>query len=387
MKPGQVALLAAIGLLAGCQSTHVAPAGSQGAKLEADESRLLIRVNEEQGMLDGSGFVVHWPEVDAYLNGLVTRLHPGPLVDGAHLRVQVLVDPTVNAFALPNGMIYIHTGMLARLENEAQLATILGHELTHATNRHGLQNYRNVKNQSAFLATITVGTGGIGGLLGGLGAMASVSGYSQDLEREADQAGFRLVCAAGYDPRESPKVFRILLEESKRSKLKEPFFFASHPRLQERIASFDQLITALPPAQRTGRIDRAEYEAILPPVLLANAQAAQRAGDFDFAQTCAEHCLRLQPDNPAAAFQLAEVHRKRGKGDDQTTALRLFRELVARHPDFAEGHRGLGLSLLKSGDKPAAAQAFHRYLNLRPAAPDRAYIESFLQQCENKSSS
>jgi beta-barrel assembly-enhancing protease len=65
--------------------------------------------------------------------------------------------------------------------------------------------------------------------------------------------------------------------------------------------------------------------------------------------------------------------------------LHLFRDLTDRHPDLPEAQRGLGLVLLKNGDKAGAAAAFRRYLALRPAADDRAYIESFLQQCDQNS--
>lgn len=356
-----------------------------GLKLEKDERQLWRRVEEECSTLDHSGFVAPWPEAEAYVNQVLNRLHPEPLPSGAKLHVQILVDPTLNAFALPNGAIYIHTGMLARLENEAQLAAVLSHELTHAAERHGIKTYRSVKHHTAFLATLTVGTGGIGGLLGGWGVMASVSGYSRDLEREADKEGFALLVAGGYDPREAPKVFRTLLAESKRSKIKEPFFFGSHPRLTERIDSYDQLVAALPSPRRTSGVTApAEYAAILPRVLVANAEAASRAGDFDFARACAEHCLQLQAGDPSASFQLAEVFRKRDGQGDAALALARYRELVAAHPDFAEAQRGLGLLLMKTGDTVAASDAFARYLALRPAAADRAYIESFIQQCQRK---
>ena len=69
---------------------------------------------------------------------------------------------------------------------------------------------------------------------------------------------------------------------------------------------------------------------------------------------------------------------------DAAAALKLYRELAAAHPDFAGAQRGLGLGLMKAGDKPAAAVAFRRYLTLQPAADDRGYIESFLLQCEKQ---
>jgi predicted Zn-dependent protease len=323
--------------------------------------------------------------VEAYLNAVLRQLYAHPLREGSHLSVKVIVDPTLNAFALPNGALYIHTGMLARLENEAQLAAVLSHEVTHAIHRHGLKNYRNIKNQSAVLAAFTVSTGGLGALLGGVGMMASVSGYSQDLEREADAVGFKMMVECGYDPRESSKVFRTLLAESKRSKIKEPFFFGSHPKLAERIASYDQLVGALPPSQRQGRTEAAAYTEILPRVLLGNSEAASRVRDFDFAQTCAERCLLLQPDNGDARFQLAEVFRRRDGESDAATALRHYRELVSRDPNFATAYRGMGLTSMKLGDKAAAAAAFERYLLLLPAAEDRAYIQIYLDQCQTKS--
>jgi predicted Zn-dependent protease len=378
----KLCLLLALGFTAGCETTNIKPATEGNLRLAEDERRLWFRVEQEQAAIDTSGFIAPWPEVDKYLNDVLRGLHAPSLSEGAPFRVHVIVDSSLNAFALPNGALYIHTGMLARLENEAQLAAVLGHEITHATHRHGLKSYRNIKNQSAILAAFTVSTGGIGGLLGGVGMMASVSGYSQDLEREADRAGFRMMIASGYDPRESAKVFRILLAEAKRSKIKEPFFFGSHPKLSERITSYDQLVAALPGDQRQGRTDAEAYAAILPRVLIGNAEAALRARDFDFAQASAERCLALRPNDPEAVFQLAEVFRRRDHDGDAANALSHYRELALRSPDFAGAHRGMGLTAFKLGDKAAALSAFQRYLSLAPAADDRAHVESYIQQCQ-----
>ncbi len=379
------ALLAALLLAAGCETTRVAPATGGDLQLAEDERRLWLRVEQEHRAIEQSGFVASWPEVETYLNDVLRTLHPVPLREGTPFHIRVIVDPTLNAFALPNGAMYIHSGLLARLENEAQLAAILSHEITHATHRHGLLSYRQVKNQTAFLAAFTVGTGGIGGLLGGVGVLASVSGYSQDLEREADRVGFRMLVERGYDPREAPQVFRLFRAEAKRSKLKEPFFFGSHPRLSERIASYEQLVAALPPERRQGERRTDAYRAILPRVLVENAAAALRAGDFDFAKSCAELGLELQPDHLAARFQLAETLRRRDAAGDASAALAAYRALVTQDRSHAEAHRGIGLVALKLGEKTEAAAAFRRYLELRPAADDRAYIETYLRQCETDS--
>jgi predicted Zn-dependent protease len=384
MKTRALATTLALGLLTACETTNLAPTVGVNAQLEDDETRLWARAREEEAILDQSGFLLRAPETEAYLNGVMARLRPPTLAGGAQVHLKVLVDPHLNAFALPDGTIYVHSGILARLENEAQLATVLGHELTHATHRDGLKQVRDLKNKTAFMAAFNAGTLGAGGLFGALGAAASVSGYAQDLERAADTSGFELMAGAGYDPRESVKVFRVLLAEVNRSKLREPYFFGSHPRLAERLASYEHLVAALPDGRREGRIAADDYDAHLPDLLAGNAEAAQRAGDHDFAVASAERLLRIRPDEPRGSLLLAEIHRKGGSERELAEALRLYRDLNHEAPELADPYRGLGLVLLKQGAKAEAAAAFRHYLQLAPQAEDRAHIEKSLQLCENQ---
>jgi tetratricopeptide (TPR) repeat protein len=116
-------------------------------------------------------------------------------------------------------------------------------------------------------------------------------------------------------------------------------------------------------------------------VLALNAEAALQAADFEFADDCARQFLQARPGDPRMLFLLVEVRRKRAEKNDLAEALRLAEELRAQHPGFPDTYRSLGLLHLKAGRKPEAAAAFRRYLELSPAAPDRTYIENFLQQC------
>jgi len=392
MKPRSsfaTGLAIAIAALVGCQSTNMAPIRESTLKLEPDEERLWARSVEEEGALARSGLVADLPELEAYLTGIVDRLHPEPLPGGGRFHVRVLVDPTLNAFAMPNGAIYVHTGMLSRIENEAQIATILAHELSHTTHRHGVRGMRSIKNKTAFLMTFTVGTGGIGGgvlgILGAVGTMASVSGYSQDLEREADMEGFKRLVATGYDPRESPKVFQLLLEEAKRAKFKEPFFFGSHPRLEERIASFNEMARKFPSGEAAGALAAGEYERIVAPALPLNAAAALHAGDFDLALANVHRGQARTPDEPGLGFIAAETYRKRAGDGDAALAVESYARILAQHPGFADAHRGLGLMRMRAGDRAGAADSFRTYVKLSPDASDRAYIEEFIKQCEQES--
>lgn len=353
--------------------------------LADDEQRLWQRADEESDTLNRSGLLVNDPALEGYLNDVLAKLYREPLPRGGRLHLRVLTDPTLNAFALPDGSLYIHTGMLSHLENEAQLATVLAHELTHTTHRHALKGFRHLKNQTGFLATFSGVTGGAGALLGLLSTAAAVSGYSKDLEREADREGYRLLVAAGYEPRESAKVFQLLLDETKRSKIKQPYFFGSHPRLTDRRDTFAELARAQPAGAADARVADAEYTAALAGVFRLNATAALQAGDHDAALFSIRRHLALHPDNLTALLIEADIHRRRNAEGDAALALAAYRR-IADSPDAPAGaHRGIGLVLFKQGDKAGAATALRRYLELAPAAADRAYIEDYLTLCEANS--
>jgi len=367
-------------LLSGCMSTDLTPYQADSANaLEPDEQRLWARSLEEENVLDQSGFRASLPACEAYLNRIVARLKPDPLPNGTTYHVRILIDPTINAFALPNGVVYVHSGLITQLENEAQLATVLGHELTHTTHRHGLKSLRKAKNASAFYASITVGTYGLGAFIGGIGATASISGYSQDLERDADQGGFDHMIAAGYDPRESVKTFVILRDEAKRSNIKEPFFFGSHPRLEERIASFNALIQALPEARRAGDTETVAYNRELLPVFKLDAEAALQAGDFEQVRISVARIIAQTPGDASARLLLAESLRKRNGPGDLKTARDSLESITHDDPSLAAAWRELGLVQMKSGAQAESNRCFARYLELSPQAADRVYIESFIK--------
>src|SRR5713101_6822538 len=138
-------------LLAGCASTSVPPIGYLGKPFrpEPDERQLWSDAEKEEEKLAKLGKTYDDPLLEDYLSGVAAKLVPDEAQKaGAPApRIAVFRDPTLNAFALPNGKVYIHTGLLSRVENEAQLSMILGHELTHVTNRHALMFNRDAQNK------------------------------------------------------------------------------------------------------------------------------------------------------------------------------------------------------------------------------------------------
>src|SRR5205809_3510530 len=160
---------------------------------------LLDKVNQADREFERKGLVFNDPDTNAYIEEIGQKMVPEGPLENVKWRFRVLRDAEPNAFALPNGSIYIHSGLLALIPNEAQLASILGHEVTHVTNRHGYLENRSYRKKVAAINILSA-VGGVAGGFGGIGGaavsgvlgtlvpgmmVASIYGYSRELEREA----------------------------------------------------------------------------------------------------------------------------------------------------------------------------------------------------------
>jgi predicted Zn-dependent protease len=396
--------------LVSCVTIGMPPIGAGGKpfQLEEDEKQMWRNAEEIERQIRKSGILYEDDQLDAYLNAIVQKLI-APDVQALGLRpyVKVIQHPLLNAFALPHGVIYLHTGILARMENEAQLATVLGHELTHFTHRHTVTQMRNEQNKQALqeallrvmqaallvnsnspyvgrqfrelMAGLTVG------LTGAIWALASVRGYSRELEAEADEEGLKVMIQAGYDPNEAPKVFEQLQQELDARKIEAPFFFGTHPRLQERVGHYRQLLNAqyIQQAQEAGRFKNAE--AFLNATLqlrLDNAVLDLHIGRLKTARAAIERHLQWQPHNPRTYFLLGEVYRR--SEDEQTTqrAVAAYQEAARRDATYAEPHRELGFLYRAQNRLEQARTEFELYLALSPQAVDVPIIKGFLADLE-----
>jgi len=143
----------------------------------------------------------------------------------------MVVDSAVlNAFALPGGYVYINRGLLAHLNSEAQVASVLGHETGHITGRHGVKKYQKAMGAQLVLLGVAVATESQGLALGtNLLLSAILQGYSRKDERQADELGALYMYQAGYNPMEMPEFFSILERMEKRSPNLIEQLFVSHP--------------------------------------------------------------------------------------------------------------------------------------------------------------
>ena len=160
----------------------------------------------------------------------------------------VVDDASVNAFALPGGFIYVTRGLMASINDEAELATVLGHEIGHVTYRHSVQQISK--------AQLAHSGSGIGSILSSdiarFGQLASAGlsilflKYGRDAENQADQAGFRYSLKQNYDVREMTNVFQTLdriSEASGGGKL--PEWLSTHPNPGNRIEHIEKMLDTL----------------------------------------------------------------------------------------------------------------------------------------------
>ena len=168
---------------------------------------------------------------------------------------------SVNALALPGGYIFITRGMLEKLETEAQLAAILGHETTHVVARHSMAQIskRRVMNV-ATLATLASGAAPPEVMqLTMITNQVMTMQYSRQDEKEADLAGLDYMVAAGYDPNGMLEIMRILQKEHPGGKQYE--FFSTHPHPENRFYYIQRKIDLRYPSTKDLRIGRDTYQA------------------------------------------------------------------------------------------------------------------------------
>jgi beta-barrel assembly-enhancing protease len=342
-------------------------------KLESDEQRLWSASTDFEKAIRKGGQIYASPELEAYLQGIMDKLYPE---FAGLIKVHVVNSPVLNAFAIPNGHIYMHTGLLARFDNEAQLATVLAHEGAHFVYRHGYFNQQSIKGSSAF-ATITAVIGiPIVGLIGNILATSSIYGYSRELEAEADNMGFKRLVQAGYDPHEAHKVFEHLAREVKLSEAQEGFFYSTHPKLKDRVDNFTKLAAQ---ESNTGVMNEAEYAAKVNQLRIEVLEQEFSFGRYKhvIALLSDENVLKRYP--PTVHYYLGEAHRKRNEKDDIDIALREFDRAIELNSDFAPVYRSRGLLLMSQSKREQAASEFKRYLELVPEASDKSYVNSYLE--------
>ena len=272
-----------------------------------------------------------------YLEDLLNKLAQYSQLSDRKLELVVVNNPSMNAFAVPGGVVGVHTGLFLHADTEAQLASVLSHELAHLSQRHfarGVEKARQntVPFMAAMLASLVIAatTGGDAGLAAisatQAAALDSKLRFSRQNEQEADRIGMQTMIAANMDPHAVAEMFERMLRTTRYSR-RPPEFLLTHPVTESRIA--DAL-------NRAGNQPRRQYQE-----------------NVDF------HLMRSR-----AILLHSETAEQ---------AVKRFRnELVGESHSSEASRYGLVLALIKSHQYPQASEALQPLLQ---SSPDKiAYL-------------
>ena len=340
----------------------------------SDEGGLWALMDREETRLRRSAFRLRDEGLSAYLTGIACRLGGEHCPD---IRVYAVRMPYFNASMAPNGMMQVWSGLLLRVDNEAQLAAVIGHEIGHYLMRHTLERLRDIKARAAFGQFI--GLFGIVGLMGQLATLAGAMAFSRDQERDADRIGLQLMRQTDYDPREAAKVWANLQLEMRANPGGDPgaggVMLATHPPSEERRSTLETLA-----ADGGGQTFEADYRARIAPFRSALLEDEFKRGRPDESLALLTRLLSVEPEQAELLHYRAEAWRQRGQSGDAASALADVQAALATGRAPAASLRLLGQLQHKAGNPGAAREAWRQYLERAPQAPDAEMIQQQLQE-------
>ena len=376
---GQCLGLGALGLGAATASvvdpdTPALPGRFTPPAADTDEGGLWALMDREEQRLRRSPFALRDPDLTRYLQDLVCRLAGAHCAD---VRVHVVRNPLFNATMAPNGMMQVWSGLLLRMDNEAQLAAVLGHELAHYLERHSLERLRDTRNRAAFAQVM--GLFGVVGVVAQMGVTAGMFSFTREQESRADRLGMVLMQKAGYDGVQAAQVWDNLLGEMRiiggeDAGTRNPLL-ATHPAAANRR---DELLRLA--GGRGGQTGAAAFERAIAGHRLDWLLAEVRRGQYEQSLVLFDRALTQSPDDASVRFARGEVYRLREAPGDLERAAQDLVRATASAVAPAQAFRALGLVRRRLGDAPGAVSAFEHYLARAPQAGDAGLIQTYLSQ-------
>ncbi len=234
--------------------------------------------------VEGQVTVVHnQPQLTSYVADLGAKLAKVSQAPDYPYTFKVVAEKGINAFALPGGPIYVHAETVAQSDNEAQLAGVMAHEISHVALRHSTHQVTKAYGVQIGLALAgaALGSGSLMGQLAqlglGFGANSLMLKYSRDAEHDADIVGARTMAAAGYDPVEMARFFEKL--EGQGGKGPGLQFLSDHPNPGNRVKYVQEEVKLMPRrSYTTGSQNFAQYRGAAAKIPAVERKPAPAAG-------------------------------------------------------------------------------------------------------------
>jgi len=229
--------------------------GASGASVSLDEEWQLG--NQLAAQVDSQVQLNRDPRLNDYVRSVGERIHARTPLAGRPFDFKVINDPSVNAFALPGGHVYVNTGLIAQADKADMLAGVMAHEMSHVVARHAIKQAEQAQEINA-IGSILLGQnpGALQSIVANILAGGAMARFSREDEKEADDLGVGFMAQAGFDPRGMLEMFEKLLslEQSRPNAVDK--FLSDHPTTQSRINDIRNRIQGMPP----GIVDEPAYQ-------------------------------------------------------------------------------------------------------------------------------
>jgi len=224
-----------------------------------------IRLGKQYSMMvERSVKLVQDPVVNEYINRIGQNLVRNSDAQ-VPFTIKVIDSDEINAFALPGGFFYVNSGLILAADEEAELAGVMAHEISHVCARHGMRQMTRMNiAQIATLPLIFVG-GGIGyGIYeaSGLALPLTFMKFQRNYEAEADYLGVQYMYKTGYDPQAFISFFEKIQAKEKKKPGTIAKAFASHPQTPDRIEASQKEIATILPARAQYIVNTSEFEDV-----------------------------------------------------------------------------------------------------------------------------
>lgn len=323
----------------------------------------------------GGDYIID-PELTAYVQSIGNKL---AAVSDRKLPYEFVVinDSIPNAWAMPGGKIAFNRGLLYELNNEAELAAVMGHEMVHAAARHGAKNMeRGILMQGAMIAVgmATQDNNYSNLIVGGaqLGAQLATSKYGRDAESEADYYGMQYMKKAGYDPTAAVTLQEtfVRLSANKRSNFIEGLF-ASHPPSADRVAANRAHLAKIGAGGELGTATYAQKTAKLKATKSAyqaydEGVKALTEKNTEKATTLAKQAIAAEPREARFQELLGDIAMSQKKPAE---ALPYYQKAISLQPAYFKPHVQTGIALFNLDRKTEAEKYLNEGNKLLPTAP------------------
>lgn len=382
--------MAAAGYVFGCATDPVT--GKQQFMLVSEETEVQIDRQYSPIQISSDYGEVQDSQLNSYVSQVGNKMAAKSHRPHMPYSFRVVNATYVNAYAFPGGTIAATRGIMLSLENEAELASLLGHELGHVNARHsaeqmskGMLTQAVVGGVSVLAGTQSAALGDLADQLGQIGAGALLARYSRDNEREADALGMKYMVAASYGSEGFVGLMEMLNSMSKHRSTTVDLLFATHPMSQERYDTAVQMANDQYSSAQKGPLYRERYmdhtaalrakEQAIDEIQNGDKLLAQRK--YDAASGHFRRALKKAPNDYVALCQMSISNLAQKK----YAVGRQYAEMAQKaYPQEAQAYHLSGFSKIQLKDFEGAYEEFDAYDRLLPGNPNTLFFKGYCQE-------